>query len=97
MLKETNGDAAAADAAVAAHNLRPRHPLELKWLFVDLLLVITILGHAALLLGEPLVGFEDDESDCFHQFSLMLATLRDCGLLLLATRMRSLRVCSARR
>ena len=52
-------------------------------MFLDLMLVIVVMGHAAWLLGEPLVGFEDDEADCFFQFALMILARRDANIALL--------------
>ena len=73
------------EAAVTAqqHLLKPRHPRQLMPIFTDLMLTAVILCHAALLLNEKLVGFGDDESDCFHQFCLMLQQIWACGIELL--------------
>tara|TARA_B110001450_G_scaffold154698_1_gene144299 strand:+ start:611 stop:10615 length:10005 start_codon:yes stop_codon:yes gene_type:complete len=71
------------ESIVAEHAARPRHAPELKWMFLDLMLVIVVMGHAAWLLGEPLVGFEDDEADCFFQFALMILARRDANIALL--------------
>ena len=78
-----HGDAARAEAAVAEHALRPRHAAQLVPLFCDLLLDICILGHAAFLLGMPLLGFGDDEADSFHQFMSLLEQVWSCGILML--------------
>ena len=59
---------AEVERRVAEHATRPRHAMELKWLFADFMLACCILGLGGHLLGEPLVSFEDDEADCFFQF-----------------------------
>ena len=74
---------AAVESASAAHLLRPRHPPELKWLFVDLMLSCCIMAHAGLLLNEPLITQEDDEADCFFQFVLSVGSQRDAWIALL--------------
>ena len=60
--------ASEVERVCAEHTLSPRHGPELKWLYIDIMLCACIMGHAAYLLGEPVVAFEDDEADCFFQF-----------------------------
>jgi hypothetical protein len=78
-----HGDEGRAQAAVAAHGLLPRHPPQLMPLFTDMLLDMCILAYAAFVLGVPLLGFGDDESDAFHQFMSMLSSMWQCGILML--------------
>ena len=73
----------ALELAVSAHALRPRHPPELKWLFVDLMLSVCILAHAGALLHQPVLTQEDDEADCFFQFMISIASRRDALIALL--------------
>ena len=61
----------------------PRHPPELKPLFVDLLLQICLVGYMAHLTGANMVGFGDDEADCFHQFITALRQRWACGIMML--------------
>ena len=69
--------------ACEQHAARPRHARELKWLFTDVMLAVCIMSHAALLLGEPLTCFEDDEADCFFQFITSLVSRRDAFIALI--------------
>ena len=70
-------------AQEAAFQLQqPRHAPELKPLFVDLLLVVCLQAYMCFLAGWRLMGLGDDESDCFHQFTLALYQRWACGIVM---------------
>ena len=71
-------------AAQGAYQLSlPRHGPELKPIFADVLLTLCLMGYMAFLADVELVGFGDDESDCFHQFMLELRQRWACGIMML--------------
>eukprot|EP00966_Prymnesium_polylepis_P128848 2979892-Prymnesium_polylepis.1 len=67
----------------AAYQLQlPRHAPELKPLLIDLLLTICLMGYMGFLAEWRVVGFGDDEADCFHQFVLALYQRWACGIVM---------------
>ena len=78
-----HADPVKAQQAVDEHAMFPRHPAQRVPLFCDALLSACILAHAAWLLGQPLLGFGDDESDAFHQFMTVQEQMWQCCILML--------------